>query len=61
MKDTRTNINVKNLCSRKLWELISSPRNSVPVNQQSACKQELIARNHYRHELQQLQHRHPIN
>ena len=61
MKETIPNINVKNLCSRKLWELISSPSNGLPVPQKSACKQELIARNHYLPELKQLQHQHIIN
>jgi len=61
MKDTIMDINVKNLCSRKLWELISSPRNGLPVNQKSACEKELMARNHYLSELQQLQHQHRMN
>ena len=61
MKNTTTDLNVKNLCSRKLWELLSSPYNRLPVHQKSACEQELIARNHYLTELQKLQGRYHLN
>ena len=48
MNNQQTEINVKNLCSRKLWELLKN------AEWQTAIEQELSGRRHYLEELQTL-------
>ncbi len=52
---TQENIDVKNLCSRKLWELINinSP-SRVKSYQFKLIENELVARRHYLQELETL-------
>lgn len=48
-------IDVKNLCSRKLWEILIVEQNqSLSCNQRSQIEQELIIRRHYLQELAKL-------
>ena len=49
-----TTINVKNLCSRKLWELLTEQQNNSRPNDKLACEAELLQRRHYTAELQRL-------
>ncbi len=48
----QSTIDVKNLCSRKLWELLATEY-PTPLNKQETThiEQELIARQHYMKEL----------
>ncbi|HEY3699226.1 MAG TPA: hypothetical protein VGK97_07835 [Spongiibacteraceae bacterium] len=46
------NLDVKNLCSRKLWELATSTELDADEMRTIAC--ELQLRRHYLHELEQL-------
>jgi hypothetical protein len=59
MNRKNTELNVKNLCSRKLWELIRDEGNNSSL-QKNNCEQELLVRNHYISELQQLRQQQSI-
>lgn len=52
MKTETNNIDVKNLCSRKLWELASS--HQVDADNMRTIASELQLRRHYLHELERL-------
>jgi len=52
MKQQITSIDVKNLCSRKLWELAESC--TVDSDSLGAIAEELQLRRHYLNELEQL-------
>ena len=56
MKYEATNLNVKNLCSRKLWELAST--RAVDDDELRAVARELQLRRHYLQELDHLLTRH---
>ncbi|HET8710829.1 MAG TPA: hypothetical protein VFM32_05620 [Spongiibacteraceae bacterium] len=49
---TETTIDVKNLCSRKLWELASS--HEIDANEMRSIASELQLRRHYLSELEHL-------
>jgi hypothetical protein len=49
---TETSIDVKNLCSRKLWELASS--HDIDADEMRSIASELQLRRHYLHELESL-------
>ena len=53
MSNQATHLNVKNLCSRKLWELAST--RAVDDDQLRAVARELQLRRHYLQELETLQ------
>jgi hypothetical protein len=53
------NLNVKNLCSRKLWELLTEKEQPTLARHKQACHQELLFRRHYLPELHQLQGQNP--
>lgn len=52
---------VKNLSSRKLWELLSKDRFEMSYDQQQQAENELLLRGHYRQELQQLTQESDLN
>ncbi len=52
MNNFRPAIDVKNLCSRKLWELLNEQQCGITAR--NACERELLERRHYLPELQQL-------
>ena len=53
--ENSTNIDVKNLCSRKLFELLSIRADRpLSLQQQYYVEQELLSRRHYIRELDQL-------
>jgi hypothetical protein len=52
MKIATNTFDVKNLCSRKLWEL--AERNSSDLDALGAIAEELQLRRHYLNELEQL-------
>ncbi|GAB3375757.1 hypothetical protein NCG89_03760 [Spongiibacter taiwanensis] len=56
MNNQNSEINVKNLCSRKLWELLKNAewQNNA---ERFAIEQELSGRRHYLRELKQLSSR----
>lgn len=49
---TETIIDVKNLCSRKLWELAT--RDDIDADEMRSIASELQLRRHYLHELESL-------
>ena len=49
---TETIIDVKNLCSRKLWELAT--RDDIGADEMRSIASELQLRRHYLHELESL-------
>lgn len=49
---TETSIDVKNLCSRKLWELASS--HSIAAEEMRSIASELQLRRHYLNQLENL-------
>ena len=49
---TEATIDVKNLCSRKLWELASS--HAIDANEMRSIASELQLRRHYLNELERL-------
>jgi len=49
---TETTLDVKNLCSRKLWELASSE--TIDAEEMRSIASELQLRRHYLHELENL-------
>jgi|TARA_Y100001934_G_scaffold167349_1_gene198912 hypothetical protein len=53
MNNQQTEINVKNLCSRKLWELLKNAEWQT-ASERFAIEQELSGRRHYLEELQTL-------
>ena len=52
MNTNNTDINVKNLCSRKLWQLLNDKTIASP--QLDACEMELLTRQHYLYEMRNL-------
>lgn len=52
MKQQEQNLDVKNLCSRKLWELAAS--NQIDTHELRAIAGELQLRRHYLNELESL-------
>ena len=53
MNNQNTEINVKNLCSRKLWELLKNAEWQT-TSERFAIEQELSGRRHYLEELRSL-------
>jgi hypothetical protein len=52
---TDRNIDVTNLCSRKLWEILTiEQQQNLSYQQKHQIEQELIARQHYLQELAKL-------
>lgn len=54
----RTDIDVKNLCSRKLYELCAA--SAVAPSERAACLRELEARRHYLDQLSRLYSASPL-
>ena len=49
-----TNFNATELCSQKLWEMVSDENNSTSKSELEAAVAELAVRRHYLGELEQL-------
>lgn len=57
--NTHQSLDVKNLCSRKLFEILSSGGARLSGQQRHTVERELVARRHYLQEIQRMRATHP--